>query len=331
MEALLWIGLAVLLDVLVGDPHWMPHPVVAIGKFIAFLESVLRKLCRNLRLAGVFLGVTVVGVTAVVAWALSLLHPVVQVYLLFAALAPRCLHDEAIKVRRTLKSGTLEEARRQVSMLVGRDTAALDVQQVTKATVETVAENTTDGVIAPLLFMLAGSLFGFAVPFVWAFKAASTLDSTVGYRNEKYLELGCFSARLDDVLNWIPARITGILICAAAFLCRLDAGGAWRMLWRDHANHPSPNSAWSEAATAGALRIRLGGGAFYGGRWVEKKSLGDAKRIPEPDDIAKACGLMWVTYGLVLLVFGGLAAAVIGAWGFEAWGIGAWRIGAWGI
>ncbi len=308
MEPLLYIGLAVLLDVLVGDPHWLPHPVVAIGKGIRALETVLRTRCRKLRMAGVVLGGTVVVVSAAVAWSLSLIHPAIEVYLLFAALAPRCLGDEARKVYRSLVGGTLEQARLQVSMLVGRDTAELDASQVTKATVETVAENTTDGVIAPLLFMLLGSLLGAAVPFAWAFKAASTLDSMVGYKNEKYMDLGRFSARLDDVFNWIPARITGMLLCAASFLCRQDAGRAWRVLWRDHANHPSPNSAWSEAATAGALGVRLGGGAFYGGRWVEKKTLGDALREPEPADIPRTIRLMWVTYGLALVVFGSLAA-----------------------
>ena len=316
MEPLLYIGLAVLLDALAGDPHWLPHPVVAIGKLIRLLEKVLRARCRSLRGAGVVLGVTVVAVSAAVAWGISLIHPVLRIYLLYAALAPRCLADEARKVHRSLRHGTLEDARRQVSMLVGRDTAALDAAGVTKATVETVAENTTDGAVSPLLFMLLGSLFGAAVPFAWAFKAASTLDSMVGYKNEKYLDLGRFSARLDDVLNWVPARVTGVLLCAAAWLCRLDARRAWRVLWRDHANHPSPNSAWSESAVAGALGIRLGGGAFYGGRWVEKKTLGDALRGPEPDDIVRTVRLMWVTYVLAFVLSGGLVAAVLAALSF---------------
>lgn len=227
------IFLAVLLDIILGDPHWLPHPVVAVGKLAEWLEKGLRARMRNLRHAG-----------------------------------------------------------------------------VCRATVETVAENTTDGVIAPLLFMLAGSLFGMAVPLVWAFKAASTLDSMVGYKNDRYLDMGRFSARLDDVLNFIPARVTGVCLCAAAFFCRFDARGAWRVLWRDHANHPSPNSAWAEAAAAGALGIQLGGGAFYGGQWVEKKTIGDACRSVEPEDIRKACLLMWVTYAGVLMV-GGLLVLLL--------------------
>lgn len=310
MEVLLWILLAVALDTLLGDPHWLPHPVVAMGRLISALERLLRPRARNLRRAGVVLGLAVVLLSAAVAWALSLIHPAVQVYLLYAALAPRCLHEEARKVRRALQTGTLEQARAQVAMLVGRDTAALDAGHITKATVETVAENTTDGVISPLLYMLLGGLFGFAVPLVWAFKAASTLDSMVGYKNEKYIDLGRFSARMDDVFNYIPARITGVLLCAAAFFCRLDARRAWRILWRDHANHPSPNSAWAESAAAGALGLQLGGGAFYGGKWVQKKTQGDPVKEPEPQDIGRACALMWVTYGETLLLFGGMVLAL---------------------
>ena len=315
MEAILPILLAVALDALLGDPHWLPHPVVAIGKLIALLEKQLRNRCGNLRRAGVVLGCVTVLLTAGLAWALASLHPALQVYLLYAALAPRCLRDEARKVYRALTCGTLEEARQQVSMLVGRDTRALDAEGVTKATVETVAENTTDGVISPLLFMLLGSLFGAAVPLVWAFKAASTLDSMVGYRNERYLDLGRFSARLDDVLNYVPARVTGLLICAAAFLCRYNAGGAWRVLWRDHANHLSPNSAWAEAAVAGALGIRLGGGAVYGGQWMEKKTMGDAQRSSKPEDITGTCRIMWVTYALALILFGGVVILLTGKGG----------------
>jgi adenosylcobinamide-phosphate synthase len=306
MEALLWIAVAVALDAVLGDPHWLPHPVVAVGRLISALEKFLRPRAKNLRRAGVALGLTVVLLTGGAAWALSLIHPAVQVYLLYAALAPRCMHSEARKVRRTLETGTLDEARAQLSMLVGRDTAALDAGHITKATVETVAENTTDGVISPLLWMLLGSLFGAAVPLAWAFKAASTLDSMVGYRNEKYIDFGRFSAKMDDVFNYIPARVTGVLMCLAAFFCRLDARNAWRILWRDHANHPSPNSAWAESAAAGALGLQLGGGAFYGGKWVEKKTQGDALKQPEPKDIGRVCALMWVTYAEALVVFGGI-------------------------
>lgn len=314
MEPLLWIGLAVALDAVLGDPHWLPHPVVAVGKLISALEKFLRPRSKNLRRAGAALGLITVLVTAGVAWALSLIHPAVQIYLLYAALAPRCLHNEARKVQRTLETGTLEEARQQVSMLVGRDTAALDAEHITKATVETVAENTTDGVISPLLYMLLGSLLGIATPLVWAFKAASTLDSMVGYRNERYIDLGRFSARMDDVFNYIPARVTGVLLCAAAFFSRLNPRNAWRILWRDHANSPSPNSAWAEAATAGALGVQLGGGAFYGGQWFEKKTQGDALRNAEPRDIGRTCALMWVAYGEALLAFGGVVFALL-RWG----------------
>jgi adenosylcobinamide-phosphate synthase len=305
MKELLWIGIAICVDILLGDPHWLPHPVVAVGKLISTLERFLRRRMKNLRKAGVVLGLAVILLTAGAAWLLSLIHPVVQIYLLYAALAPRCLHTEARKIRKTLENGTIEQARHQVSMLVGRETAQLNKEQIVKATVETVAENTTDGVISPLLYMLLGSLFGWAVPLVWAYKAVSTLDSMVGYKNEKYIDLGRFSARADDVFNFIPARITGVFMSTAAFFCGLNGRAAWRIMIRDHANHPSPNSAWSESAAAGALGLQLGGGAYYSGKWVEKKTQGDALKQAEPKDISRVSALMWATYGLVSAVFGG--------------------------
>lgn len=303
MGSLSELFIAVGLDVVLGDPSWLPHPVQLIGQFITVLEKFLRQQIKNEAVAGVWLGSLTVLVSAGIAWGLSCLHPWVRIYLMYAALAPRCLMNEALAVKRVLQQGNVLAARQQLSRVVGRDTASLSATDIIRATVETVAENTADGVIAPLFYLLLGLPWGLSVPFVWAFKAASTLDSMVGYKNQRYFYLGRFSARLDDVLGYLPARITGLLLPVAAWLCRQDARLAWRMLWRDHGKHASPNSGWSEAAMAGALRLRLGGGAYYQGKWVEKPTLGEALRLPEPRDITRACCLMWATY-IILLALG---------------------------
>lgn len=302
MQGFIEIAAAIALDGFLGDPYWLPHPVAVIGKLVKALEGILRKRCSNRHAAGVLLGCVVVLTCAALAYCLSLLHPVVRVYLLYAALAPRCLAGEAGKVRKVLVNGTLEQARGRLSMLVGRETDKLSKEQVIRATIETTAENATDGVVAPLLFMLLGAPFGLAAALVWAFKAASTLDSMVGYRNDKYLDLGRFSAKLDDALNFVPARIAGVLMCVAAALCGLSAKRAWKTMLRDHAKHESPNSGWTESAAAGALGVELGGGAYYFGKWVEKASLGEPLRTPEPGDIRKTCALMWVAYGLLVVI-----------------------------
>lgn len=308
---LLEILAAIALDALLGDPKWLPHPVVAVGKLIAWLDKALRKHFRNLTVAGFLLVVIVAGITTATTWGLSRIHSIVRIILLYYALAPACLGREAMAVLRALKTGSVCEARRQIGMLVGRDTNELSEEQIVRATVETVAENTTDGVISPLFYMALGSLFGIAVPLVWLFKAVSTLDSMVGYRNEKYLRLGACSARLDDALNYIPARLTGLLMPVAALICGNSAKQSFQIMLRDHANHASPNSAWAEAAAAGALGIQLGGGAYYGGRWVEKKTIGDALRQPEPDDIRRTCALMYWSYAVAAVLLLGAVAVIL--------------------
>ncbi len=294
--------IAVGLDIVLGDPAWLPHPVQFIGRLITALEKFLCQQIKNEAVAGVWLGSLTVLISAGIAWGLSCLHPWVRIYFMYVALAPRCLMNEALAVQRVLKRGDLSAARQQLSRVVGRDTASLSTADIIRATVETVAENTADGVIAPLFYLLLGLPWGLSVPFVWAFKAASTLDSMVGYKNRRYFYLGRFSARMDDVLSYLPARITGLLLPVAALLCWQDAGLAWRILWRDHGKHASPNSGWSEAAMAGALRIRLGGGAYYQGKWVDSPTLGEALRLPKPRDITRACCLMWAVYGLQLVL-----------------------------
>ena len=218
-------------------------------------------------------------------------------------LSRKCLSAEAMGVSSALER-SLADGRGQVARIVGRDTAQLNSEEIVKATVETVAENTTDGVISPMIYlMLGGPVLGMG------FKAASTLDSMVGYLDEKYRDIGWSSARLDDVLNYVPARLCALLLCASAWLLGLDARGAWRIVRRDHANHKSPNCAWSEAAAAGALGIQLGGTHLYFGKPVEKPTIGDALRPATSGMIRQTCRLMTVA---TLLAAGICAACALG-------------------
>jgi len=269
---------AVLLDLVLGDPRALPHPVVGIGRLISLLEGPLRRLIPNLRLAGVALLVTVVGVSYALAasliYAAYLFAPalgfVVALYLSWVSLAARSLHLESAKVAKALQRGDLPAARLALSYIVGRETADLDEPEIIRGAVETVAENTGDGVIAPLFYLMLGG-----PALAVAYKAVNTLDSMVGYKNERYLEFGWASARFDDLANYLPARLTGLLMVVTAYLCGLSGAGAWRILKRDGRNHSSPNSGFPEAAAAGALGVRLGGANRYFGRVVEKPAIGD--------------------------------------------------------
>ena len=304
------LGLGFLLDLIVGDPHWLYHPVRLIGALISGLEKILRRIFprgKNGELAagGVLLVLTS-GITAGCAWGLLFLagriHPyarfALETVMCFQLLATKSLKDETMKVYAALSEGDLKKARHAVSMVVGRDTETLDDTGVTKAAVETVAENASDGVIAPLLFLAIGG-----APLGFFYKAVNTMDSMVGYKNDRYLYFGRAAAKFDDILNFIPARLSGALMSAAAALCGLDAGNAWRIFRRDRRNHSSPNSAHTEAAAAGALHIRLAGNAYYFGKLYEKPTIGDDDRPVEYEDIRRVNRLLYATAVLALAVF----------------------------
>ena len=295
----------------------MPHPVRWMGRTISGLETLLRRLFPKTpggeRGAGIVLALALPtlfgGGSALILWGLGQVSPwlswVVQLWFTYQLLAARSLQKESMAVYSPLKAHDLEGARRAVSRIVGRDTQALDETGVAKAAVETVAENTCDGVIAPLIFLFLGGL-----PAGMAYKAVSTLDSMVGYKNDKYCFFGWASARLDDLLNFIPARLSGLLLClGAALLPGCSGRRAWTIFWRDRRKHASPNSAHTEAACAGALGIRLAGDASYFGKVVHKPTLGDPVRPVEPEDIPRACRLMYAGAGLLLLLF-----AVLPVW-----------------
>lgn len=297
--------LAMLLDLLLGDPRWLPHPVQGIGWLAQRAEAPLRRLIANPKLAGVVAVVWVVGSTTLLGLGLlkaaALLHPlagdIVAILLLYTCFATRSLHDHALAVYGPLKAGNLAEARQRVSWLVGRDTAELDEPEITRAAVESVAENTVDGCTAPLLYAcLAGPLGALA------YKAISTLDSTFGYKNERYLQFGWGSARLDDLANLIPSRLTALLTMVAAMLLRLRAADAWRIFWRDRHNHPSPNGGQIEATVAGTLGVQLGGINCYFGQPSRRPFMGDPLQPLVAQHILQALRLMWLSYGLVALV-----------------------------
>lgn len=291
-----------ILDLLFGDPHWLPHPIRLIGWLITKLEQVLYKENKPM-LRGGILTVLVLVLTAAAsggilsgAYAIKPICGIIMESIMtYQILATKCLKTESMKVYERLQNGTLEEARKAVSMIVGRDTACLDEAGVTKAAVETIAENTSDGVIAPMIYMaIGGPVLGFL------YKAVNTMDSMIGYKNEHYLYFGRIAAKLDDVVNYIPARISAWLMIAAAYLLGgdFDGRGAYRIYRRDNRNHVSPNSAQTEAVCAGALGIRLAGDASYFGKIVKKPYIGDHSREVEAADIRRANWLLYLTAGL---------------------------------
>ena len=295
------------LDALFGDPAWLPHPVVYMGKAISKLEKFLRpRLPKTPQ--GELLGGAIVAfclpvgtflLTGLVCWGAARLHPLlglaVQMFGCGQALAARGLVQESTNVYKELKKPDLPGARKAVSRIVGRDTAELTAEGVTEAAVETVAENASDGVIAPLLYMLIGG-----APLALTYKAINTMDSMLGYKNEKYLYFGRVPAKLDDVANYIPSRLAGLLWVAAAAFTHNDAKGAWKIWHRDRRRHASPNSAQTESACAGALGVQLAGPAYYFGEYYAKPTIGDALRPIEPEDILRANQMMYVASSFAL-------------------------------
>lgn len=318
----MWLTLAALLtgyvlDLIFGDPRQIYHPIRIIGNLIAVLEKGIRKVfpktSKGELAGGTMLVVLVVLIcTAVPAALLGLaawIHPVV--YWLLASfwcwqiLATKSLKTESMKVYAPLKEGDLPAARRAVAMIVGRDTERLTEEGVAKAAVETVAENTSDGIVAPLIFLaLGGPALGFF------YKAVNTMDSMVGYKNERYLYFGRTAARLDDVLNFLPSRISAWLMILAAAILGMDGKNAKGIYLRDRKNHASPNSAQTEAVMAGALRVQLAGDAWYFGELYKKPTIGDPFRAVEPEDIVRANRLMYLTSALALAVCGILRAVI---------------------
>ena len=273
--------LAYMFDLVIGDPEWLPHPVRLMGSAIRKGEVILRQQLKTQAgqfIAGMLLTMTLVGATSVGAVCLLQLTDafnrtaasVLVVYLASTTMATRNLIEEAGAVERFLRAGDLEAARAQVGRIVSRDTGALDESEVARATVETLAESASDGIVAPMFYLALGG-----VPAALAYKAVNTLDSMIGDNDERYRYFGKFAARLDDAVNLIPARLTGLLIVVASWALRLDWRGAWHILWRDGSKHKSPNAGRPEAAMAGALSVRLGGTNYYDGELHAGQHLGD--------------------------------------------------------
>ena len=298
------------LDLLIGDPHFIPHPVRLIGSLISFCDKRLncdagyniseKKLNLIKYKRGMLLAFTVIFATfamsviiIVAAYSINLYAGVIaEVVMTWQILATKCLRVESMRVYDALRTDGVDAGRRAVSMIVGRETSVLDAAGVTRAAVETIAENTSDGVIAPMLYTaIGGPVLGFV------YKAVNTMDSMLGYKNDKYMYFGRFAARLDDVVNFIPARISAYLMIAAAFIGgrQFDGKNAYRIFKRDRFNHASPNSAQTESVCAGALRVQLAGDAVYFGKLVKKKYIGDGLREIEYEDIKRANRLMYIT------------------------------------
>ena len=310
MWSLYALILGFFLDLLIGDPHGIPHPVVYIGKLIDVTEKGMRKMfpktVRGENFAGAAVWLIVVTVSAGIP--LLVLHLaygancwlglLLETILCAQILATKSLKTESMKVYQALQTGDLSKARYAVSMIVGRDTQYLDEAGVTRAAVETVAENTSDGIIAPMLFLAIGG-----APLGFFYKAVNTMDSMLGYVEMPYKNVGLVPAKMDDLFNFLPARISALLMLAAGALLGMDGKNGWKIFKRDRYNHASPNSAQTESVCAGLLGLRLAGDAWYHGVLHKKKYIGDPLREIEPEDIPKACRLLYATAFLGLVVF----------------------------
>ncbi|WP_239284833.1 adenosylcobinamide-phosphate synthase CbiB [Collinsella sp. An2] len=321
MMTLAAVAIGAVLDLALGDPRWLPHPVVAMGRAIGWAEPRLRSrfpdTAAGRRAAGRVLAVALPLGSFAICWAvlaaLGAIHPtlclIAESWVCYQLLAACELRRQSMAVLAALRDQGLAAARTAVSYIVGRDTEALDEDGVVRAAVETVAENASDGVVAPLLYMMVGG-----APLAAAYKAVNTLDSMVGYKNERYIDFGRASAHLDDVVNFVPSRIAALCLVAAAPLTGLSGAGAWRIWRRDRRRHASPNAAQTEAAMAGALSVRLAGPASYFGHMVEKPTIGDDLRPIEPEDIRRANRLMYAAAALAFLVFAAVRIVSVVVW-----------------
>ena len=309
------ILLGFILDTIIGDPYKLPHPIRWIGSFISILEKLCRKIAKSNTML-MILGAILVFIVVFVSGGITLLvlklasfnkyaYLIVSSVICYYMLAGKSLKTESMKVYKAFENNDTEGARKAVSMIVGRDTQSLTKEGIIKAAVETVAENSSDGVVAPLIYMLIFGPVGGVV-----YKAVNTMDSMIGYVEEKYFYIGKFAAKLDDVLNYIPARISGILVIISAFILRYDYKNAFRIFKRDRKKHASPNSAKTESAMAGALGVQLAGDATYFGVVHKKPYIGDKKREIENEDIKRANDIMY-TMTIICLVVGFVIRSVV--------------------
>ncbi|ERI94461.1 cobalamin biosynthesis protein CobD [Clostridiales bacterium oral taxon 876 str. F0540] len=300
------IAAAVIIDLILGDPYWLPHPVIFIGRLIKFIENKARAAAHNDKQLKYFGGAMVIIVTSIcflstaavlyAVWRIKPLFHIINICVLWTTIAARCLRDESIKVYNALKNNDLILARKYTSYIVGRDTNGLDEKELIRAAVETVAENTSDGVIAPLFYSLIGG-----APLAMMYKGVNTMDSMVGYMNEPYTHIGFFPAKTDDWFNFIPARITGIIMCIASPLMKSSIIKSFKIMMRDRKNHKSPNCAYPEAAAAAILKVQLGGNNIYFGKLVEKPTMGDKVRELEREDIVYVNNIMFLTEFLFIV------------------------------
>ena len=316
MRLVIKIWIAYVLDLIFGDPQNIIHPVQVIGKMISSGEkSLLEKKYKSDRkykfFAGMILNITVISLTYGITYLIrrtsenSIILTVAEIYLMYTVFSINSLAREGNRVYNILKEGNIERARKDLSYLVSRDTGTMDEKMIIRSTMETISENTVDGIVAPMFYMFLGGL-----PLSMAYKAINTLDSMVGYKNEKYIDFGKFSAKLDDVANFIPARITGIFIILASMILGYNGKEAWRIFFRDRKNHSSPNSAHSEASVAGALGVQFGGRVSYFGKEVDKPTIGDKKKEFEIEDIKKNIKIMYATSFLSLVVFSAIFVGI---------------------
>ncbi|MGL4934420.1 MAG: adenosylcobinamide-phosphate synthase CbiB [Cetobacterium sp.] len=311
MSFLLKFWIAYLLDLIFGDPYWFPHPVRLIGGYINLLEKNIYKF-KNKKFWGAFLALVVIGTTAVISYYIAKTSQYLEVFFLYTTLATKSLGAEGIKVYKILKSGDLEKAQKELSYLVSRDTGEMDEVQVVRSTMETIAENSVDGIIAPMFYAFLGSLIvidgiSLALPLAMGYKAVNTLDSMVGYKNEKYIDFGMVSAKIDDLFNLIPARLSGILIIPiATFILGMGIKKPLKIFFRDRKNHSSPNSGHPEATFAGAIGVQFGGKTRYFGKVYEKPTIGDKLKEFEKEDIKKCYKIMFMTSLVGVTLFSGL-------------------------